>query len=50
MEIQTYDPTFYVSMTYQNKQQVNLPLDIAANCQMELQEANVTDSMRAYAL
>ena len=49
VEIQTYDPTFYVSMTYQNKQQINLPLDIAANCQMELQEANVTDSMRAYA-
>lgn len=49
VEIQTYDPSFYVSMTYPNKQQITLPLEIAANCNVDLQEANITDSMRAYA-
>ena len=49
VEILTYDPTFYVSMTYQNKQKITLPLDIAATCTMELKEANVTDEMQAYA-
>ncbi|WP_369311810.1 DUF1007 family protein [Providencia rettgeri] len=47
--IQTYDPSFYVSMTYQNQQQITLPLEVAATCQLTLEEANITDSMRAYA-
>ncbi|APC11114.1 MULTISPECIES: DUF1007 family protein [Providencia] len=49
IKIQTYDPSFYVSMTYQNKQQITLPIELAANCDIDLQEANITDSMRAYA-
>ncbi|WP_255586388.1 DUF1007 family protein [Providencia sp. R33] len=47
--LQTYDPSFYVSMTYQNSQQITLPLELAATCKLTLEEANITDSMRAYA-
>ena len=49
VEILTYDPTFYVSMTYQNKQQIEVPLEISANCTVILKEAEITDAMRSYA-
>lgn len=49
VEILTYDPTFYVSMTYQNKQQIDVPLEIAAHCNVILKEAEITDAMRSYA-
>lgn len=49
VEMLTYDPTFYVSMTYQNRQQIVLPLEVAANCTLVLKEAEITHAMRTYA-
>ncbi|WP_368884430.1 DUF1007 family protein [Providencia vermicola] len=50
IEFMTYDPTFFVSMTYPNQQSVIAPQALnAASCHLTLQEPNVSDELRFYA-
>lgn len=49
IEFMTYDPTFFVSMTYPNQQAVILSNTLDSQCKMTLNEPNVTDELRFYA-
>ena len=45
----TYDPTFYVSMTYRDNTQIILPLEMIADCKHKLIEPFADESLKEYA-
>ncbi|WP_236849246.1 DUF1007 family protein [Chania multitudinisentens] len=49
-EISTYDPTYFVDMTYQDKTALHLPAEIAKHCQFSLVTPQPDVSLQAYAL
>ena len=48
-ELLTYDPTFYVSMTYRDNTQIILPLEMIADCKHKLIEPFADESLKEYA-
>ncbi|HFK8541879.1 TPA: DUF1007 family protein [Proteus mirabilis] len=48
-ELLTYDPTFYVSMTYRDNTQIILPLEMIAGCEHQLIEPFADESLTEYA-
>lgn len=46
--LQTYDPTYYVAMTYANKQAVDFSA-LPPQCQGKLEEPNVDEKIQSYA-
>ncbi|MCW2253947.1 ABC-type uncharacterized transport system substrate-binding protein [Providencia alcalifaciens] len=49
IEFLTYDPTFFVNMTYPNNNAIILPKGLDSECKITLQEPNVADELRLYA-
>ena len=42
----TYDPTFYVSMTYRDNTRIILPLEMIADCKHKLIEPFADESLK----
>jgi ABC-type uncharacterized transport system substrate-binding protein len=49
-EILTFDPTYFVDMTYENAGALSLPKDLQARCQLALQTPKPDDNLKQYAL
>jgi ABC-type uncharacterized transport system substrate-binding protein len=49
-DIATYDPTFFVDMSYKNQSAIHLPPDMAQQCQFKLMTPKPDASLQAYAL
>ena len=49
-EISTYDPTYFVDMTYQDQQALHLPPEMAKQCKFSLVTPKPDTSLQAYAL
>ena len=49
LEFLTYDPTFFVSMTYPDSKAITSPKELDPTCRIHLLEPNVTDELRSYA-
>ncbi|RYM62436.1 hypothetical protein BSQ98_16175 [Serratia liquefaciens] len=49
-EIATYDPTYFVDMTYKDKTALHLPPEMAAQCKFKLMTPKPNSSLQAYAL
>jgi len=46
----TFDPTYFVDMTYQNSAAISLPANLASDCKIALTTPQPTASLQAYAL
>jgi ABC-type uncharacterized transport system substrate-binding protein len=49
-EISTYDPTYFVDMSYQNQNALHLPPDMEKQCQFKLVTPKPDASLQSYAL
>ncbi|TQI81747.1 ABC-type uncharacterized transport system substrate-binding protein [Serratia fonticola] len=49
-EISTYDPTYFVDMTYQDEKALHLPPEMAKQCKFSLMTPKPDASLQAYAL
>ncbi|MFC0225046.1 DUF1007 family protein [Serratia aquatilis] len=49
-EISTYDPTYFVDMTYRDKQALHLPSEMEKQCKFSLMTPKPDQSLQAYAL
>ncbi|MEE4484677.1 DUF1007 family protein [Serratia ficaria] len=49
-EIATYDPTYFVDMTYKDQAALHLPPEMAQQCQLSLKTPKPDASLQAYAL
>jgi ABC-type uncharacterized transport system substrate-binding protein len=49
-EISTYDPTYFVDMTYQNQDALHLPPEMAQQCRFTLITPKPNSSLQVYAL
>lgn len=49
-DIATYDPTFFVDMSYKNQSAIHLSPDMAQQCQFKLMTPKPDASLQAYAL
>lgn len=49
IEFMTYDPTFFVSMSYPDKTAISSPSALQSQCKISLHEADVPDELRFYA-
>lgn len=49
-EIATYDPTYFVDMTYQDQKALQLPPEMAKQCKFSLVTPKPDSSLQAYAL
>ncbi|MFI8416622.1 DUF1007 family protein [Serratia sp. NPDC078593] len=49
-EIATYDPTFFVDMSYKDQTAIHLPEEMAQQCQVNLMTPKPNASLQAYAL
>lgn len=49
-EIVTYDPTYFVDMTYQDQKALHLPPEMAKQCKFSLVTPKPDSSLQAYAL
>lgn len=50
IELKTYEPTFFVSMTYNSKRAVHLSPPDASQCRLIFTEADPSDTLKDYAL
>lgn len=50
IELKTYEPTFFVSMTYNSKRAVHLSPPDASQCRLVFTEADPSDTLKDYAL
>ncbi|MEM7935208.1 DUF1007 family protein [Morganella morganii] len=50
IELKTYEPTFFVSMTYNGKRAVHLSPPDESQCRLVFTEADPSDSLKDYAL
>ncbi len=50
IELKTYEPTFFVSMTYNGKRAVHLSPPDASQCRLIFTEADPSDTLKDYAL
>lgn len=50
IELKTYEPTFFVSMTYNGKRAIHLSPPDASQCRLIFTEANPSDTLKDYAL
>lgn len=50
IELKTYEPTFFVSMTYNGKRAVHLSPPDASQCRLIFAEADPSDTLKDYAL
>ena len=48
--LMTYDPTYYVDMTYADDKSVTLPIDVQARCTLNVITPKPDTSLKAYAL
>lgn len=48
--LMTYDPTYYVDMTYTDDKSVTLPIDVQARCTLKVITPKPDTSLKAYAL
>ncbi|GAA3906435.1 DUF1007 family protein [Gibbsiella dentisursi] len=49
-EISTYDPTYFVDMSYKDEKAIHLPAEIAQQCKFTLKTPKPDASLQAYAL
>lgn len=49
-EISTYDPTYFVDMTYSDPKALHLPPEMATHCKFDLMTPKPNESLQAYAL
>lgn len=50
LTISTYDPSYFVDMTYKNEQALHLPENVQGNCRLSLFTPAPNSSLQAYAL
>lgn len=49
-EISTYDPAYFVDISYQDQQSLHLPAEMAKQCKVSLITPKLNTSLKAYAL